>query len=194
MSEPSARHQVGIDEALARVAARLAAGAAPSDASASRALLAARASALATPLALHDEAAIADQLEVLVFVVGNQRLAMALGSIVAIVRTSAVTPLPRAVAPVYGVSAWRGRPLTVLSLGGVPEMMEAEHRLIVLGDGRRAVLGVLADAIEDTVVVQRSTLASAANGARGAYALGITEDALLVLDPNAMLNVARPES
>ena len=135
----------------------------------------------------------ADQLEVLAFRVGDERLALALGAIVAIVRTSSVTPLPRAVAPVHGVTAWRGRPLTVLSLGAGRAMANSDNRLIVLGDGRRAVLGLLVDGIDDTVVVKRSTLATAAQGARGAFALGVTDDALLVLDPDAMLNAARPE-
>lgn len=193
MSEPTARHQEGIDEALARVAARIAAGAAPDDATARLALLAARAVALARPLAEHDEAALADQLEVLVFRVGDERLGLALGAIVAIVRASAVTPLPRAVAPVHGVTAWRGRPLTVLWLGSGRAIAQSDSRLIVMGDGRRAVLGLLVDGIDDTVVVKRSTLAPAAQGARGALALGITDDALLVLDADAMLTAARPE-
>lgn len=193
MSETTTRHQEGIDEALARVAARIAAGAAPDDATARLALLAARAVALARPLAEQDEATLADQLEVLVFRVGDERLGLALGAIVAIVRVSVVTPLPRAVAPVHGVTAWRGRPLTVLSLGGGRAIAEPGDRLIVLGDGRRAVVGLLVDGIDDTVVVKRSTLAPATAGARGAFALGISGDALLVLDSDAMLNAARPE-
>lgn len=193
MSETSARHQEGIDEALARVSARLAAGVAPDYATARLDLLAARAVVLARPLAEHDAAALADQLEVLVLRVGDERLAMALGSIVAIVRASVVTPLPRAVSPVYGVTAWRGRPLTVLWLGGGRAIVEPGSRMIVLGDGRRAVLGLLVDGIDETVVVKRSTLAPAAGGAHGAFALGITDDALLVLDPDAMLTAARPE-
>ena len=193
MSETTTRHQEGLDEALARVAARIAAGVAPDDATARVSLLAARAVALARPLAEHDEATLADQLEVLVFRVGEERLALALASIVAIVRVSAVTPLPRAVAPVHGVTAWRGRPLTVLWLGAGRAIAEPAHRLVVLGDGRRAVLGLLVDAIDDTVVVTRSTLLPATTGARGAFALGISSDALLVLDPDAMLNAARPE-
>lgn len=193
MSETSARHQEGIDEALARVAARIAAGAAPDDATARLDLLAARATALARPLEEHDEAALADQQEVLVFVVGDERLGMPLSAIVAIVRASGVTPLPRAVAPVHGVTAWRGRPLTVLWLGGGRTIVDQGSRLIVLGDGRRAVLGLLVDGIDDTVVVKRSTLMPAAGGARGAIALGITDEALLVLNPDAMLTAARPE-
>ena len=193
MSERSARHQEGIDEALARVSARIAAGAAPDDATARQQLLATRATVLARPLARHDEAAVADQLEVLVFRVGDERLGMPLAAIVAIVRATSVTPLPRAVAPVHGVTAWRGRPLTVLWLGGVRTIAEPGNRLIVLGDGRRAALGLLVDGIEDTEVVKRSTLATAVGGARGRLALGITDDALLVLDPDAMLTAARPE-
>ena len=193
MSEVTARHQEGIDEALARVAARIAAGVAPSDATARLDLLAARAVALARPLAEHDEDALADQLEILALRVGDERLAIALGAIVAIVRALVVTPLPRAVSPVYGVTAWRGRPLTVLWLGRARPIAEPGSRLIVLGDGRRAVLGLLVDGIDETIVVKRSTLAPAAGGAQAAFALGITDDALLVLDPDTLLTAARPE-
>ena len=99
-------------------------------------VLAGRARALAIPRVQHDDAAEADRLDVLVFFIGEERLAMPLASIVAIIRAAVVTPLPRAVAPVYGVTAWRGRPLTVLSVGAVAAAGAAETRLIVLGEGR----------------------------------------------------------
>ena len=111
MSETSARQKESVLEALARVAARVAAGPVMNDAATRQALLEVRAKALAKPLALHDASEAEDELNILTFLVGDERLAIPLGSIVAIVRTTAVTPLPRAVAPVYGVTAWRGRPL-----------------------------------------------------------------------------------
>lgn len=151
-----------------------------------------RARALAIPRVERDAAAEADLMPVLVFQIGDERLAMPLSSIVAIIRASVVTPLPRAVAPVYGVTAWRGRPLTVLSVGTRAKRSDTETRLIVLGDGRRAVVGLLADAVDDTRMVARSSLVPAQEGARRAIALGVTDDATLVLDADAMLDAARP--
>jgi chemotaxis signal transduction protein len=157
------------------------------------AVLARRARELAKPRQVADAAAAADQMDVLVFLIGDERLAMPLGSIVAIIRAAVVTPLPRAVAPVYGVTAWRGRPLTVLSVGAKAASHDADTRLIVLGDGRRAVVGLLADSVDETRVVARSTLTPTLSGARRSMAMGMTDDAVLVLDAEAMLNAARPE-
>ena len=193
MSETSTRQQESVAEALVRVAARLAASLLAVDATTGQGLLDARAAALARPLAHRDHTASADELDLLVFLVGDERLGIPLDSIVAIVRASAVTPLPRAVAPVYGVTAWRGRPLTVLSVGG--RLTEAvDRRLIVLGDGRRAVIGLLADSVDDTRLISRSALSPARGGARGLLAMGVTDDAVLVLDAEVLRNAARPES
>lgn len=156
-------------------------------------LLASRARELAKPRKVHDPAAAADMMDVLVFAIGDELLAMPLGSIVAIIRAAVVTPLPSAVAPVYGVTAWRGRPLTVLSVGAKAASHDADTRLIVLGDGRRAVVGLLADSVDETRVVARSELSPALVGARRSMAMGMTDDGILVLDAEAMLNAARPE-
>ncbi|MEP6992443.1 MAG: chemotaxis protein CheW [bacterium] len=182
-----------VSSALARLSAQYAASVAVADDGAQRATLEARARVLATPLSVHDELAREDERDRLVFVVGDERLGMSLASIVAIVRATVVTPLPRAVAPVYGVTAWRGRPLTVLSVGGGAATRHAESRLIVLGDGRRAVVGLFADAVEDTRLVRKSALSPARGGGRGLFAMGVTDDAVLVLDAHAMLDAARPE-
>jgi chemotaxis signal transduction protein len=176
---------------LARFAARATEGASTNDAAANQAVLSARARVLAKPRAVHDDAATADRMEVLVFLIGDERLAVPLHSIVAIIRAAIVTPLPRAVAPVYGVTAWRGRPLTVLSIGATA--VDALRRLVVLGDGRRAVAGLLVDSAEDTLIVARSKLSPAQAGARAAIATGVTDDGILVLDADAVLNAARPE-
>ena len=193
MSEMSARQRESVEDALARVAARVAAGPVVDDAATRQSVLDARARALAKPLVAHDDSAADDELDILTFQVGDEQLGIPLGAIVAIVRASVVTPLPRAVAPVYGVSAWRGRPLTVLSVAGAAPTSNAEGRLIVLGDGRRAVVGLLADAVDDTSLVRRSQLSPARGGTRGVFAMGVTTDAVLVLDADAMLNATRPE-
>lgn len=178
---------------LARVAERTTSGAVIADARAQQAILLERARALAMPRAEPDDAAAADRLPVIVFVIGGERLAIPLESVVAIIPAPIVTPLPRAVAPVYGVTAWRGRPLTVLSIGAAAPEGDTPRRILVLGDGRRAVAGLLADSVDETRVVARATLSPVPPGVRSAMAIGMTEDAVLVLDANALLNAARPE-
>lgn len=178
-------------EALLEKEASLAAAA--DDPVRQRAVLAARARALAVPRAEYDPNAAADALDVLVFSLGDERLAISLAAIVAISRTAAVTPLPRAVAPVYGVTAWRGRPLTVLSLS-TSAVPNADTRLIVLGGSKRAYVGLVVDAVEETRTLARSALSTAPPGARQAMSLGMTSDALLVLDADALLTAARSES
>ncbi len=162
------------------------------DAIVSRAILDARARILARPREHADESAAADLLDVLVFAIRDERLAMPLASIVAIIHAGVVTPLPRAVAPVFGVTAWRGRPLTVLTLGAASS--DAQRRLIVLGDARRAAIGLLADSVEETRAVRRSALTPAPSGARRAMMMGMTDDAVLVLDANGLMDATRPES
>ncbi|MES2177623.1 MAG: chemotaxis protein CheW [Gemmatimonadota bacterium] len=159
----------------------------------STSVLDARARALAKPRATLDDAYSADRLELLLFGVSDERLAIPLAAIVAITRVTSVTPLPRAVPPVFGVTAWRGRPITVLSLAAIPAAATDKRRLIVLGDGRRAVLGVLADEVEDTRNITRSGLSPAPGDARYARTLGMTDDAVLVLDADALMNATRNE-
>ena len=153
-----------------------------------------RARSLAAPRRELADALATTKMEILIFVIGDERLALPLASIVAITRATHVAPLPRAVAPVYGVIAWRGRPLTVLALGRTELTDSSDHRLIVLGDERRARVGLLADSIEDTEVVDRSSLSEPQQGARRAMALGVTDSAILVLDADAMLNTTRSGS
>jgi chemotaxis signal transduction protein len=157
-------------------------------------VLAKRARALAAPRVAADDTTATDRMEILVFLIGDERLAMALASIIAITHVGTVAPLPRAVSPVYGVTSWRGRPLTVLTLGTRESADGGERRLIVLGDERRARVGMLVDSIDDTRVVARSALTQAHVGARRTMTLGVTDDAILVLDAEAMLNTARSES
>ena len=177
-----------LDEKLARLVGGGSGSARKVDAEAMRSLLAERARVLATPRAQHDPAAAADKTDVLVFIVGTERLALPLESIVGVMRGAIIAPLPRAVAPVFGVSAWRGRPLTVLSLGARAASSGTESRLIVLGSGRRAAVGLLTDSIDDTRVVSRSALTPALAGPRRHLAIGVTDDAVLVLDADLLLN------
>src|SRR5471032_617675 len=91
------------------------------------ALLAERASLLARPAVAEPRADDAT-LPVLIVQIGDEQIAVPLEHIVTIARVATVAPLPRAVRPVYGVTAWRGRPLTVLSLASGRPAIGADTR------------------------------------------------------------------
>lgn len=167
-----------------RHAAQAGAVRSPADA---RRILEARARQLARPVDERDVGA-EHATGLLLFQVGDERLAMPVGSIVAIVRSGSIAPLPRVVRPVYGVTAWRGRPLTVLSLGAARPVITPETRLLVLGTNTRAALGVVVDAVHDIRQSTAGELTPAAPGPRQSYALGMTADGLLVVDGEALLH------
>ncbi|MBA3673083.1 MAG: chemotaxis protein CheW [Gemmatimonadaceae bacterium] len=152
-----------------------------------RAVLEARARHLARPADTTDDAG-ADAIDLLVVQVEDEQLAIPLASIVAIARPGSVARLPRVAPPVYGVTAWRGRPLTVLSLSSSPPVATIDSRLIVLGSGSRAALAVLVDAVHDVRRTARGDLAEAGAGPRRSYALGVTPDGLLVVSGDALLD------
>lgn len=153
---------------------------------AARALLEARARQLAR-LADNSATSQRDALDLLVCQVGDERLGIPLGSIVAIARVTSVARLPRAIAPVYGVTSWRGRPLTVLSVTPVALHITELTRLVVLGTGARAALAVVVDGVDDVVRIAHAELSSAGPGPRHGYALGVAPDGMLVLNGDALL-------
>jgi chemotaxis signal transduction protein len=151
-----------------------------------RAILDQRARLLARPV--HDVgSAERDALDLLVCEVAAEPLAIPLGSIVAIARVAGIARLPRAVAPVYGVTAWRGRPLTVLSLGTGRIAVTDQTRLVVLGTGARAALAIAVDAVDDVRRIAHADLSPAGPGPRQRHALGVTPDGLLVVSGDTLL-------
>lgn len=154
-------------------------------------ILRARARVLAKPVIATHELAPADTLHLLVVLVDEERLGLPLDRIAAIARAVAPAPLPRAVAPVYGVAVWRGRPLTVLSLStGIP-VIGPESRFIVLGDVRRADVALLVDAVDDVRAISRTSLTPAGPSTRPVATIGITDDAVLVVDPASLVRERR---
>ncbi len=150
-----------------------------------RAILEARARKLARAVTTENELGV-DALVLLLFQVGDERLAIPLSSVLAIARTGSIAPLPRAIRPVYGVTAWRGRALTVLSLSTGTIKRTSETRLLVLGSGARAALAIVVDAVHDVAQTAHALLTPAAEGPRSRYALGISSDGLLVVSGDVL--------
>ena len=150
-----------------------------------------RARALARATVVISEDAVVDQLHLLVVSVDGERMAIPVDRIAAISRASVPAPLPRAVAPVYGVAVWRGRPLTVLSIGGGEPVVGPDSRFVVLGDSRRADVAVLVDEVDDVRVVARASLTATSPSTRRVAILGITADAVLVVDAASLVRDRR---
>lgn len=154
---------------------------------AAAALLDARARQLARRIDGADRAAERD-LELLLVQVGEERLGIPVDNVVAIARVAHIARLPRVAPPVYGVTPWRGRPLTVLSLASGPVHLSPESRLVVLGTGARASLGIVVDSVHDIQASRRADLSAAGRGPRHEYALGMLPDGLLVVNGSILLH------
>lgn len=150
-----------------------------------------RARALARVTVVTTEDAVADQLHLLVVSVNGERVALPVDRIAAISRASVPAPLPRAVAPVYGVAVWRGRPLTVLNIGDSVPVVGPDSRFVVLGDARRADVALLVDEVDDVRVVPRASLTAVSPSTRRVALLGITADAVLVVDAASLVRDRR---
>lgn len=157
-----------------------------------QAILQARARALARPAAAAPHA---DAIEVVTFAVAREQYAVESRHVVATFRVAAITPLPGARPPVVGLTAWRGDVLTLLDLrrlvGGSATGLDDLGHVIVLG-GRHVLLGVLADVVHGLArLAPDALLPVPAARARAAHAptllRGITRDAMLLLDADALL-------
>jgi purine-binding chemotaxis protein CheW len=100
--------------------------------------------------------------------------------------------LPGSGPPVVGLTPWRGTILTLFDLrpllGMQAEGLSNLDHVIVVGEARPE-LGVLADAVEELIGVDPRDVGPLPEGAAGSrdLVMGVTKDALLVLDARALL-------
>jgi chemotaxis signal transduction protein len=167
----------------------------------SRALLERRARELARPAAAaasEYEQVSPDTITVLEIRLGEERVGVPLAQIVEIHVPAGLSAVPGAKAPVAGVTAWRGRVLTVLDLAhgrtGALTLGDAT-RVIVLGSARAA-FGILADEVDDVRSVGVADLQSPddPSAARAGIVSGVTRDALIVLDATALIKRHTPSA
>lgn len=133
-------------------------------------------------------------IEVVTFTLGAERYALETRYLQAVARLQALTPIPGATPPIFGVTAWRGELLTIMDLrqllgirdGGLNDL----SRLLVLGEARAA-FGLLADTVADLVTLSVSAIRPPPEGVaiRREYLRGITGEALLVLDAVELLQL-----
>jgi chemotaxis signal transduction protein len=127
-----------------------------------------------------------------VFRLAGERYAAPLEDTVLIMPVGEIVPLPGVRAPLIGVAPWRGALLAVADLrllagtsAGLPDIT----RLVILGDDAGSV-GVLAEAVEEIRPIDTTDMGSVEVGT-GDAVRGITHDAVLVLDPQRLLAIAR---
>jgi len=159
-----------------------------------REVLAARARELAATSAPAESPG--EMIETIVFTLAGQRYAIESRFVVEVFLLSELARLPGggADSPAVGLTGWRGRLLTILDLRQIMTLptsaLDDLARVIVLG-GERPAFGVLADRVEELVTVPVAGLHAPHESVRvnRKFVRGVTEDALLVLDAEALLTV-----
>jgi purine-binding chemotaxis protein CheW len=138
-------------------------------------------------------------MEVLRFMLAGERWGIEAGYVLQVFRLADLARLPGAPPPVLGVTAWRGRMLTVLdlrqALGLAATALDELDRVIALGEERPA-FGVLADTVEDIVTLRASAIQPAREGgqARREFLKGVTTDAVVIVDAAALLRGYAPRA
>ncbi len=135
----------------------------------------------------------AESVEVAVFRFGRERYAIELGCLLQIFALRDLALLPGARPPVIGLTPWRGDLLRVLDLGsalGRPHQGIADRkRVLALASGEQAAFGILIDGIEDVRRLPLSQIRPlpAREDEADALLRGVTSDAVLVLDADALI-------
>lgn len=191
----AARGAIDWAEVRRRVEASVLTPDAAANPAAVRAVLEERARALARP---PDGGVAGERLEVVRFVLANERYAMPSRYVFEVFRLRELVPLPGARAPTYGLTAWRGDLLTIVDLRpvlGLPVgALNDLSRVIVVGADHPA-FGILADAVLDLVSIDAADVREPTDGAAAErdYVRGMTSEAVLVLDGERILRLLHAE-
>lgn len=130
--------------------------------------------------------------QVILFRLGDEQFAVEAACVLQIAVLRELTPLPGAPAPLFGVTHWRGEVLTVLDLRaalGVRVSGLTDLGRIIVIDGPDRLFGVLADAVSDMLEldVDRIRPLPAEDAQRASLLRGVTDEAVLVIDSQALL-------
>ncbi|QDU39526.1 Chemotaxis protein CheV [Maioricimonas rarisocia] len=137
-----------------------------------------------------------DVLEVIRFAVGEERFALATMFVREVVRPTEVTPVPGTPDFLVGVTNLRGEVLAVMDLGpflGRAASREAAPWIIVLGTDRSE-FGIQAGTIEEIGPLEATAIIPPSGSLgieRGEFVRGLTDDAVLCLDGEAILEDPR---
>lgn len=154
-----------------------------------RQTLEARARTLAEPPRAEPEG---DRFDAVLFQLGGETYALEAGLVWEVFPLAALSPLPGAEPPVFGVTVWRGTLLTLLDLREVLGLTAAGltdlSRVILLGVQRPA-FGMLADLVAGLVSLRWKDVGKPPEGVavRGEYLRGVTGSAILLLAGEELL-------
>jgi purine-binding chemotaxis protein CheW len=136
--------------------------------------------------------------ELVVFELAREHYGIEIQFVQSVFRLGELALLPGASAPLYGLTAWRGRLLSILDLRlvlGLPVRGLSDlSRVIVLGAEQPA-FGILADSVAGLRVLQKEEIRTPVEGVmpRRELVIGLTNDALIVLDAAAILRTHKDE-
>jgi purine-binding chemotaxis protein CheW len=160
-----------------------------------RCLLDTRARALARPVAADERT---DHVKVLTFGLGGERYAIGIGYVREVARLDVFTPVPGAPDFVYGVTSLRGQLLPIFDLGALCHLPAAARQiparyLVVLGTNARE-FALTTDEVYEVAALRPAELLPLPTSmvpVPRKYVLGLTQEALVVLDGAALLDDPR---
>lgn len=150
-----------------------------------------RAVALARPV--EDAAPQGAVLQVVTFMVGAERYALETRHVREIVRLTDITPLPLAPDPFVGIANLRGEVVPLVDLGrflGLAQPATASHSSALVLGAAAAEIGIPVTAVEHTMELPAASLLQTENvlaGNPASFRLGVTGDALMVIDGDKLL-------
>jgi purine-binding chemotaxis protein CheW len=135
-----------------------------------------------------------ERLEGVVFSLGGERFMVESRLVTEVARVGERARLPGAGWPVAALTAWRGELLTLHDLREQPSAgTPLPERAVVLG-GSTAAFALLADQVEGVRALPVAAIRSPGAGRKREFVRGVTDDAVLILDAEAMLRAYRRES
>ncbi len=160
-----------------------------------RAILKARAEALARPPAEQEEAG--EQVQLVTFVLGGEAYGVESSYIREVSPLRGLTPVPCTPSFVAGIVNLRGQVLSVVDIKqvlGVPGGDATLSSSVVIVEDSEMWFGILADAVLGARSVKTSDIRSlppTLSGTRAEYTKGLTADRVAILDTGAILADAR---
>ena len=136
------------------------------------------------------------RLDLLAFVLGNERYGVEVSHVREIYPLEQITPVPRTPAFVAGVMSARGRLISVIDLPaffGLPKLNRSSSSKIIVvaaGDGTGLELGLLTDDVTDVVTIFKDDLETSLT-AQAEYMRGIAPGMFGVLNLDVLLSSER---
>lgn len=136
-----------------------------------------------------------DVTPVVIFQLADEQYALAASVVLQVHVLRDLTPLAGARAPLFGITHWRGSVLTILDLRaqlGVRTHGVTDLSRVIVVDGPRQPFGILADAARDFIDLNESDVRPLPpEMAERGLLRGMTDDAILVMDTDAVLAAGR---